>query len=95
MSYSSECFSEEISTIVENITFAENIKDKQVTIWCIDKETTNPYRLCEKLKINNPNMEEISMLQEEGKLKPVFLQSGAEKISLKFSPNSTYLITIG
>ena len=65
MSYSSECFSEEISTIVENITFAENIKDKQVTIWCIGKETTNPYRLCEKLKINNPNMEEIRMLQEE------------------------------
>ena len=95
MSYSSECFSEEISDIVENITFAENIKDKQVTIWCIDKETTNPYRLYEKLKINNPNTEEISMLQEEGKLKPVFLQSGAEKISLKFSPNSTYLITIG
>ena len=59
-----------------------------------NKENNNPYRLYEKLGIDNPTLEEIVLLQEEGKLNPFILEKGAENIELVFSPNSTYLITL-
>jgi len=94
ISYSSECFDEDIPTISETISFQKDIKDKQLTVWCIDRKNTNPYRLYERLGINSPNTEEIALLQQEGKLKPIVLEKGIGQIVLDFTPNATYLITI-
>ena len=92
LTYASENFTENIPAIEETITFEENIKGKQVTVWCIDKETTNPYRLYEKLGIETPNEEQILLLREEGKLKPVLQEKYSDGVSLKLTPNCTYLI---
>ena len=95
LTYASEYFEEDIPVIEETITFEEDIKDKQVTLWCIDKNTTNPYRLYEKLGIETPNEEQIRLLREEGKLKPVLQEKYNGQIKLTLTPNCTYLITIG
>ena len=95
LSYSSEYFEEDIPAIEETITFEEDIKDKQVTVWCIDKNTTNPYRLYEKLGIETPNDEQILLLRKEGKMKPIRQEEYNGSIKLKLTPNCTYLITIG
>ena len=63
-------------------------------LWCIDKKTTNPCRLYEKLGIEQPTEEQIRLLQEEGRLKPVFVGTGVDEIKLELSPNATYLITV-
>ena len=94
LTYASEHLEEDIPTIEETVTFETSIKDKQVTMWCIDKKTTNPCRLHEKLGIEQPTEEQIRLLQEEGRLKPVFVGTGVDEIKLELSPNATYLITV-
>ena len=93
LSYSSEYFEENIPAMEETVTFAEDISGKTVTVWCIDKNTTNPYRLHQKLGITEPTPEQIKLLREEGTLKPVKTQKGSEKLTLNLTPNCTYLIT--
>jgi len=94
LTYASEYFKEDIPDREETVTFAEDIADKTVTVWCIDKNTTNPYRLHEKLGIVTPTDEQIKLLREEGNLKPVKVQKGSEPLKLHLSANSTYLITV-
>ena len=74
--------------------FAEEIKEKCVTVWCIDKTTTNPYRLAQKLGIETPSPDQIRLLREEGNLKPILTQEGDQPLKLHLTPNSTYLITV-
>ena len=94
LSYASEYFTEDLPQITERLQFTESIDQKTVTVWCIDKTTTNPYRLYEKLGISTtPTREEIRLLREEGTLKPVVVQSGSEALTLTLTPNCTYLIT--
>ena len=95
LTYSSENFTEDIPVIEETIMFEETIKDKQVTVWCIDKNTTNPYRLFQTFGVETPNEEQIKLLQEEGKLKPVLQEKYSGKLKLSLTSNCTYLITIG
>lgn len=95
LSYSDVNFTEEIPTICEKITFEEALNGKKMTVWCIDKENTNPYRLYKKLGMDkNLSKEEIKILREEGKMKPIYESVFKDEIELKFSPNATYLITI-
>ena len=51
MSYSGYKFEEDIEDICEELFFEENLAGKELTIYCIDKNTTNPYRLYEKEKM--------------------------------------------
>lgn len=94
LSYSSENFKENLPEMEEKVAFDEDISGKTVTLWRIDRETTNPYRLYEKRGIGKPNAEEIRLLQEEGRLKPVKVQSGSESLTLRLTANCTYLITV-
>lgn len=94
LTYASEYHEENLPTIVEELEFAEDIADKTVTIWCIDKNTTNPYRMYEKMGVENPSREQILQLREEGRMKPICTQTGAAAISLHLTPNCTYLITV-
>ncbi len=94
LTYCSKNFEEDLPAANEEVTFAEDIKDKTVTLWCIDKQTTNPYRMWERA--GKPEMTEafLKELREEGKLKPVKVQSGAEPVTLPLTANATYLITV-
>jgi hypothetical protein len=93
-SYSSKYFEEDIEKIEETLVFEEDISDKKVVIWKIDKQTTNPYRLFQKLGKESINEEEIALLRKEGILKPWVEQSGNQEISLPFTPNATFLIEV-
>lgn len=93
-SYASEYFEEDIPEIMESISFEEDIKDKVVRVWKIDKETTNPYRLYQKWGVEALTLEQLKLLREEGKLKPVLVQTGKEKLDLLLSANGAYLITV-
>jgi len=94
LSYSSQYFEEDIPNIMETVEFEDDIKGKTVTVWCIDKNTTNPYRLYQKMGIDTPTDEELKILREEGRLKPVKIQKGDEPLVLSLIPNCTYLITV-
>ena len=95
VTYSDECFTEDIEAVKEVVSFDENIIGKAVTVWCIDKEHTNPYRLYERLGIDKPTEEEILLLREEGNLKPIATFTAVEnEIEINLSANSTYFISI-
>lgn len=93
ISYSSDKFQEDIPEINEEVVF-ENIPENQnVTIYCIDKENTNPYRLYERMGLDrNLSEENIRILREEGNIKPFKTLTSKDKINLKLTPNSVYLI---
>lgn len=94
-SYSSENFEENLPTFDETVTFADDIKGKIVTLWCIDKETTNPYRMYQKMNVETPDDKQLKLLREEGKMKPISeFKAENNSLTLKLSPNATYLITV-
>ncbi len=94
LTYCSENFEENLPAITEKVTFAEDISNKTVTIWCIDKENNNPYRMWERAGKPEMTDEVLKALREEGKLKPIKVQSGSEPLTLYLTANATYLITI-
>ena len=96
LTYSSEYFEEDIPEICEELVFEKGMEDKRVRVYCIDKQTTNPYRLYQRMgepKLGEP---EIKALREEGNIKPIaeFVASGTDKINLKLTPNSVYLVEV-
>jgi hypothetical protein len=78
----------------EVFEFEENLIGKKMTIWCIDKEHTNPYRMAQRNGWKNLTEEQIEILREEGNLKPVFEGKATGKIDLKLTAGATYLITV-
>lgn len=95
LAYASKNFEEDIPECEESIEFEENLSGKKILIYCIDKETTNPCRLAEKMGIRYPDDEQKKILREEGKLKPIVdIEYDGKPIKIKFTPNSTYLIQV-
>ncbi len=94
LTYSADNFSEEIADREEIIEFEEDIKDKTITIWGIDKEHTNPYRQYQKMDAETLNEEQIKLLRADGCLKPIYIGKGEELIKLHCSANATFLITV-
>lgn len=88
LSYSSDEFKEDLPEICEEVVFDDSLEGKEIFVYCIDKNTTNPYRLYEK------GVEDIKALRNEGKLVPVAKYSANEKIELKLTSNSTYLVEV-
>ena len=78
----------------ETLEFEEDISNKTVTVWCIDKEHTNPYRYAQKMGWKDLTKEQIEILREEGNLKPVRVCKGSERITLKLTAGATFLITV-
>lgn len=94
LTYSSEHFEEDLPDRLEELVFEEEIKGKKVTVYCIDKNTTNPYRLYQKKGYVELSDTEIKELREEGTIKPIAEYSAKDKIELTLTANSVYLITI-
>ncbi|MBR2353996.1 MAG: hypothetical protein IKA76_05800 [Clostridia bacterium] len=96
LTYCSRYFEENLPSITEEISYAEDLKGKTVTVYCIDKTHTNPYRLFQRMNIENePNEKQLKALKEEGKLKPIdsFVSDGSA-VKLDLTPNCTYLVLI-
>jgi len=95
-SYSSEHFEENLPDTEEAISFPEDAAGKTVTIWRIDKETTNPCRLFQKMGITAPAADELQLLREEGRLKPVrtYIADENHTLTLHLTANAVYLITV-
>ena len=94
LSYCSEHFDEDLPELVEEVVFADDVSDKTVTVYCIDKENNNPYRMWERAGKPEMSEEMLKALREEGKLKPTSTQKGSEPLQLKLTPNCTYLIMV-
>ena len=94
LTYCSKHFEEDLPEITEELTFAEDITDKTVTIWCIDKMNNNPYRMWERAGKPEMTEELLKKLRAEGKLKSTKVQKGSEPIRLTLTPNATYLVTV-
>lgn len=96
LTYSSREFKEDIPELTETLTFDTDITGKKVTIWCIDKNTTNPYRMYERLGMNELGDQEIKLLREEAKMKPIaeFVAKESDEIQLKLTPNAVYLVQV-
>jgi len=95
LTYCGEKFSEDLPEKEETISFEESLVGKSVTVYCIDKNTTNPYRLYKKNGYSdNLTDEQIKILREEGKIKPVVVFNAEEEIKLKLTANCTYLIEV-
>ncbi len=96
MTYCTPRHERTLPEIEKEISFEEDINGKSVRIWCIDKETTNPYSLHEKMGIKTPTPEEIKILREESNIKPIseFVYDENNKIKLKLTSNAVYLVEV-
>jgi len=94
LTYSNEYFEENLPEIEEELTFEADMQGKKVTVYCIDKETTNPCRLYQKKGEGEMTREVIKELREEGRIKPVAEFDAKETISLKFTANCVYLVEV-
>ena len=94
LSYSGEFFEEDIPTVTEKLSFEEELVGKTVTVYRIDKETTNPYRVYQRLGLGDLSVEDIAMLRREGELKPVYTGTVNGDLELTLTPNSTYLVSV-
>ena len=95
LTYCEKHFGESIPAVEETVTFDEDITGKTVTVYCIDREHTNPYRTWERA--GKPEMTDalLEQLREEGRLKPcsVFVAK-RNAVSIRMTPNATFLITV-
>ncbi len=97
LTYCSEFFKDDIEDREEKLILPSDVIGKKIAVWCIDKETTNPYRLCVKNGYDQQNLseEELKTLRNEGLIKPVKeFVANTNEITLKLTANCTYLITV-
>ena len=90
LTYCSKYFKEDIPEKQETLVLPDEVKGKKVTVYCIDKETTNPYRLYQRNGYDeNMSEEEIKILRNEGKIKPgKEFTAQSNEIELKLTANN-------
>ena len=94
LSYSSVNFKEDIPEITERILVDRDISGRRVTVWCIDKTHTNPYRVFLGMNKDTPDPDDLELLRKVGNLEPISVSDGSAPIELKLTPNSTYFVAI-
>lgn len=95
LTYASEYFEEDIPLLQEQLQFDEELSGKRVTVWVIDRSTTNPYRLYQKLGMEEPSWEELKLLREEGHMKPVYEGvCRGNTLTLQITANAVVLVTV-
>ena len=79
-----------------DLAFEEDIKGKKVTVWCIDRSTSNACRLFQKNGWDyDLTKEQLEILREEGRLKPVKqFVAESNNVDLTLTANGSYLVTI-
>ena len=94
LSYSGEFFEDDVATVCEKLAFEDDLRGKEVTVYLIDKNTTNPYRLYQRLGLTDLSADDIMMLRREGEMKPVYTGTLNGDLELTLAPNSTCFISI-
>ena len=95
LTYCSKNFTEELPDITEELVFDEDITNRTVTVFCIDKEHTNPYRAWERMGRPEMTEELLHQLRKEGELLPYAVYTAKENsVRLGLSSNSTFLINV-
>ena len=95
LTYCAKHFQEDLPNSLEELVFDEDIAGKRVTVYCIDREHTNPYRTWERAGKPEMTDELLEQLREEGRLKPVAeLVADGNSIPLPLTANATFLITV-
>ena len=97
LSYACECFEENIPQCSQRLHFEADISGMTVAVWCIDRAHTNPYRRFEEMNSpENPTPEQLAMLREEGRLKPLMTYTAQENTlpPITLTPNCTYFVTV-
>lgn len=83
-----------VPDITETLHFEEDIKGRKVTLWCIDKDTTNPYNLYKRMGEPEMDEETIKALRAEGNIKPIKEFTADGDIELNLTANCVYLIEV-
>ena len=94
MTYTSDGFTGDLPEITEEIVFEENINCRKATVWCIDRENCNPYRMYERMGKPEMTDELVKELKAEGNVKPLCEFEVRDSIKLKFTANCVYLVEI-
>ena len=95
LTYCEKHFQEDLPNSLEELVFDEDIAGRRVTVYCIDREHTNPYRTWERAGKPEMTDELLEQLREEGRLKPVAeLVAKGNSIPLPLTANATFLITV-
>ena len=94
LTYAEEYFEESLPEREEILSLPADAVGKTATVWCIDRQTSNAYRFYEKMGMDIPTKEDIKLLREKGRLKPVSVHNCTGKETLKLTANCTYLITV-
>ena len=94
LTYCSKHFDEDLPDISEQIVFDDDVSDKTVTVYCIDRYNNNPYRMWERAGKPEISGDMLKALRDEGRLKPKCVQKGSEPLILDLTSNCTYLITV-
>jgi len=92
--YSEKNFREDIKDTVQKITFEEDIIGKKVTLYRIDKNTTNPYRLYQKMGKTELDEEDVKVLRAEGELIPESFVATENFVELSLSANAVLLLLV-
>lgn len=95
ITYASECFDANLPALTEALCFEADITGKQVEIYCIDLQNTNPYRVWERMGMPDIEGDVLKALKEEGRLKPVKSYTAKENtIPLRLTANSVYFVSV-
>lgn len=94
ISYSSDDFEENLPNLEETLEFSGDLSNKTISVFCIDKNTTNPFRLWEKEGCPELDENMISRIREESRLKPITTLNSTNSLKIKLTSNCTYLITV-
>ena len=88
--YSYELFEREPDEVADFIKHG----DFTGNVWCIDKNTTNPYRLSQTLGEKARTAEGLQLLRQEGQLVPIqsAVLTSNPLLSLQLTANSVFLI---
>lgn len=94
VTYSTDNFDEALKDRVEELCFEEDVSQKTVNVYVIDREHTNPYRLYLRMGKNELSEDDLKLLRDEGELEIAHSQKGSEPITLALSANACFLITV-
>ena len=95
LSYSAPDFSEDAPNIDPILSFDQSIVGRHVTVWCIGRHATNPYRIWEAAEYPDMDAQTLKQLLAEGALrKKDCFTASQNTIPLSLSPNDVVLVSV-
>ena len=92
--YAADNFNTTLADAQETLCFEGDIAGKKMTVWAIDKTYTNPYALYQNMGMGTPTKAELTLLREEGILKPVYQGEAKAEVVFPLTANATYFVMV-